>query len=120
MRTDRQKQSGHAMAINPLSGVILSKMEIFRGAAGDFGRIRPSIREIRSVETVHRIAKARQWWAFQSLSRPVCPAPGPLGWGARIRTFKMASWKGSVLRGALVWKSEALAYSRDIPEPPGW
>ena len=54
--------------------------------AGVFRRIRPSVREIGSVDTAHRIAKVPHWRAFLSLSRLVSPTPGLAGWRRRDRT----------------------------------
>src|ERR1700694_5916730 len=52
---------------NPVSGRRLPKTGIFQKAAGDFRRFCQVNRQIGSLETPRRIAKARQWRAFLRL-----------------------------------------------------
>ena len=71
---------------NPVSGRRLPKTGIFQRTARDFQRFRPIIRQIRSLETVRKIAKARHWRAFLQFSEVNSETPRLPGWGGRIRT----------------------------------
>jgi hypothetical protein len=68
--------------------------------AGDFRQISLGFGELGSLEKVHRIAKARQQWAFLLGSGVVSPTAGLLGWSERIRThafpIELGLWVGLV------------------------
>jgi hypothetical protein len=70
----------------PVSGSGLPKTGIFHMRAGDYGRFRPKIVQIWSLETAHQSAKARNWRAFLRYTRVQSPVDGLPGWGGRIRT----------------------------------
>jgi hypothetical protein len=71
---------------NPVSGRRLLKTGIFRISAGDYLLFPAGIGQIRDLETVRRIAKARHWRPFLALLRVKSPVAGLVGWGGRIRT----------------------------------
>jgi hypothetical protein len=76
-------------------------------AAGDFRRIRPSVRTFGSVETVHRIAKSRYRWPFLPLSPLFSPTLALLGWRhSADRTFLRVN---SLLSGNFVYFEHSLA-----------
>jgi hypothetical protein len=60
---------------NPVSDVSLPKTGIFAVAAGDFRQIGFGFGEFGSLETVHKIAKARQLWVFLLVAGVVSPTP---------------------------------------------
>ena len=59
---------------------------------GDYGRFRPKIVQIWSLETAHQSAKARNWRAFLRCARVQSPVDGLAGWrGSADRTRLQAN-----------------------------